>query len=72
MRKRWVSKMPMDRGAREALVTLIGYVGVIVAIIVTLGIAGIDYANLAIIAGALSLGIGFGLQNIVNNFIWQA
>jgi len=69
VRKRWVSKMPMDRGAREALVTLIGYVGVIVAIIVTLGIAGIDYANLAIIAGALSLGIGFGLQNIVNNFV---
>ena len=69
MRKRWVSKMPMDRGAREAMVTLIGYVGVTIAILVTLGVAGIDYANLAIIAGALSLGIGFGLQNIVNNFV---
>ncbi|MGD9386369.1 MAG: mechanosensitive ion channel, partial [Thioalkalispiraceae bacterium] len=69
MRKRWVSKMPMDRGAREAMVTMIGYLGVAIAILVTLGVAGIDYANLAIIAGALSLGIGFGLQNIVNNFV---
>ncbi|MGD8926681.1 MAG: mechanosensitive ion channel [Thioalkalispiraceae bacterium] len=69
MRKRWVSKMPMERGAREAMVTMIGYAGVAIAILVTLGIAGIEYANLAIIAGALSLGIGFGLQNIVNNFV---
>ena len=69
MRKRWVNKMPMERGAREAMVTMIGYLGVAIAILVTLGIAGIDYANLAIVAGALSLGIGFGLQNIVNNFV---
>ena len=69
MRKRWLSKMPMERGAREAMITMIGYVGVAIAILVTLGIAGIDYSNLAIIAGALSLGIGFGLQNIVNNFV---
>lgn len=69
IRKRWLSKMPMERGAREAMVTMIGYVGVTVAIVVTLGIAGIDYTNLALVAGALSLGIGFGLQNIVNNFI---
>ena len=69
MRKRWVSKMPMERGAREAMVTMIGYVGMAIALLVTLGVAGIDYANLAIIAGALSLGIGFGLQNIVNNFV---
>jgi len=69
MRKRWVKRMPMDRGAREAMVTMIGYLGVATAILVTLGIAGIDYAHLAIIAGALSLGIGFGLQNIVNNFV---
>ena len=69
MRKRLVSKMPMERGAREAMVTMIGYIGVAVAILITLGISGIDYANLAIIAGALSLGIGFGLQNIVNNFV---
>jgi potassium efflux system protein len=69
MRMRWVSKMPMERGAREAMVTMIGYIGVSIAIVITLGVSGIDYSNLAIIAGALSLGIGFGLQNIVNNFV---
>ncbi len=69
MRKRWVNKMPMERGAREAMVTMIGYLGVAIAILVTLGVAGLDYSNLAIVAGALSLGIGFGLQNIVNNFV---
>ena len=69
MRKRWARKMPIERGAQEAMITVVGYIGVATAILITLGIAGIDYANLAIIAGALSLGIGFGLQNIVNNFI---
>ena len=69
MRRHWVSKMPIERGAREAMVTMIGYIGVAIAILIALGIAGINYANIAIVAGALSLGIGFGLQNIVNNFV---
>ncbi|GMR18290.1 MAG: hypothetical protein BMS9Abin33_0696 [Gammaproteobacteria bacterium] len=69
MKKYWLLKMPMDRGAREALLTLTGYIGVAAAILVTLGVAGVDFASLAIIAGALSVGIGFGLQNIVNNFV---
>jgi small-conductance mechanosensitive channel len=64
-----LAKTPMERGAREAIVTMSGYVGIAVAIIVALGIAGLDFSNLALIAGALSVGIGFGLQNIVNNFI---
>lgn len=60
---------PMERGTREAMTTITGYVGVLLAIVVSLAMAGIDFANLALIAGALSVGIGFGLQNIVNNFI---
>ena len=46
-----------------------GYGGVFIAMVVGLGVAGISFANLAIIVGALSVGIGFGLQNIVNNFL---
>jgi potassium efflux system protein len=69
MRSRWVAEMPVERGAREAMITIVGYIGVTIAILVALGIAGIDFSNLAIIAGALSVGIGFGLQNIVNNFV---
>ncbi len=66
---RWLVHTPMDRGAREALVTMSGYLAVMVAALVSLGIAGLDFSRIAIIAGALSVGIGFGLQNIVNNFI---
>lgn len=66
---RWLDKMPLERGARETMVTLSGYVGVALAILVALGVAGMEFSNLAIIAGALSVGIGFGLQNIVNNFV---
>lgn len=69
MKQYWLRKMPMDRGARESLVTVTGYIGVTISILVTLGVSGIEFANLAIIAGALSVGIGFGLQNIVNNFV---
>ena len=67
--KHQLEKSPMERGSREALVTVTGYSGVLVGILVALGVAGIEFTNIAIIAGALSVGIGFGLQNIVNNFV---
>ena len=66
---KWLAKTRMERSAREALVTTFGYVAVALAFIVALSIAGIEFTNLAIIAGALSVGIGFGLQNVVNNFV---
>lgn len=66
---RWLLRTPLDRGAREALVAISGYTLVALAILISLGIAGLDFGKIALIAGALSVGIGFGLQNIVNNFI---
>jgi small-conductance mechanosensitive channel len=66
---RWLASSRMERGSREALVTISGYLGVAVAILIALSVAGVKFTNLAIIAGALSVGIGFGLQNIVNNFV---
>jgi small-conductance mechanosensitive channel len=69
LNSRWLTQTRMEQSAREALVTTFGYVAVAVSLIVALSIAGIEFTNLAIIAGALSVGIGFGLQNVVNNFV---
>ena len=69
LEQNWFKKTRLDRGARDAAVTTSGYLGIAVAILVALSVAGVEFTNLAIIAGALSVGIGFGLQNIVNNFV---
>jgi len=65
----WLPKTSMERGGREAVVTITGYVMFVLAALVALSVAGFNFSNIAIIAGALSVGIGFGLQNIVNNFV---
>jgi len=65
----WLPKTSIERGGREAIVTITGYVMFLVAVLVALSVAGFDFSNIAIIFGALSVGIGFGLQNIVNNFV---
>ena len=59
----------MDSGVRDALNTGIGYVIVIIAGLAAIDTAGIDLTGLAVIAGALSVGIGFGMQSVVNNFV---
>ena len=65
----WLKMTSMAQGARDAVVTITGYLMFLLAIIIGLSTAGFDFGNIAIIAGALSVGIGFGLQNIVNNFV---
>lgn len=66
---RLFEKSGADIGFRNSFRTLLGYVGLIIAIFASIGVVGLDLSNLAIIAGALSVGIGFGLQSIVNNFV---
>jgi potassium efflux system protein len=54
---------------RQSIDTGLNYVGVMVAIVIGIGVLGVDFTNLAIVLGALSVGIGLGLQNIANNVI---
>ena len=59
----------VSKGARAAIAAIIGYAGYILIWIIALLIAGINLGGFAIVAGALSVGVGFGLKDIVNNFI---
>ncbi|MFQ6006799.1 MAG: mechanosensitive ion channel domain-containing protein, partial [Woeseia sp.] len=67
--RRWLQHIVLERGARDALITLFGYVGFIIAVIIGLSLAGVDLRGIAIVSGALALGIGFGMQEIANNFV---
>lgn len=59
----------LDRGLANAIKTSFGYIGFILALSFALSYLGLNFEKLALVAGALSVGIGFGLQSIVNNFV---
>lgn len=67
--RRWLQHILMERGAREALVTLFGYVAFIIALLIGLTQAGVDLSGLVFVSSALALGIGFGMQEIASNFV---
>ncbi|CAK0763177.1 potassium-dependent mechanosensitive channel [uncultured Gammaproteobacteria bacterium] len=62
-------RLQVDRGVRHSIRTGVGYIGALIAILLGIGALGLNLSNLAMIAGALSVGIGFGLQAVVGNFV---
>ncbi|CAN2535202.1 hypothetical+protein [Methylocapsa aurea] len=72
--RRWLDQrlLPLtrlDMGLRHSIGASLGYAGFLLAVSVALAELGLSLERLAIVAGALSVGIGFGLQSIVNNFV---
>lgn len=67
--ERLLASSRVDIGVRHAVGSIIRYVVVTVGLVVILQTAGIDLSTLTVLAGALGIGIGFGLQNITNNFV---
>lgn len=67
--RRWLKQMDIERGAREALVTLFGYLGFVIAVLIALAYAKVNLGGLALISGGIAFGLAFGMQEIANNFV---
>ena len=72
--QRWLdgnvmARSQVDAGVRNSVSTVLGYAGIVIAALLGISAAGFNLSSLALVAGALSLGIGFGLQTIVQNFV---
>ena len=66
---RFLSKSGLDRSLQYTIAQICGYLVLVIGILVALQSAGLNLSALAVFAGAIGVGIGFGLQNITRNFI---
>ncbi len=66
---RFLARSGLDRGLQHAIAQIVGYAVLIIGIIIVLENAGIHIGTLTVFAGAVGVGVGFGLKNIASNFI---
>ncbi|HWP19339.1 MAG TPA: mechanosensitive ion channel domain-containing protein [Burkholderiaceae bacterium] len=66
---RALARLPLEGGTRQSIGSAVRYVVLVVGIVVILQNAGINLTAFSVVAGALGVGIGFGLQNLFSNFI---
>jgi potassium-dependent mechanosensitive channel len=69
IKKRLLMRLGFDTGTRETVASLIGYVLAGLGFVIVLQTAGLDLSSLAVLAGVLGIGLGFGFQNLVSNFV---
>jgi small-conductance mechanosensitive channel len=69
LREEVLSRLHLSRGLPDLITTLFYYGLVIIVVVLAFGAAGVEFTRLTLLTGALGVGIGFGLQNIVNNFV---
>ena len=69
LKEKILNKRPIERGLKDSILTITSYLGWALGLVLALSLLGVNTTSLAVIFGALSIGIGFGLQNIFNNFI---
>jgi potassium efflux system protein len=69
LREDVLAKMELERGVPETISTMVHYLILLIGFAVAAGAAGFDLTKVTLLAGALGVGIGFGLQTVVNNFI---
>jgi small-conductance mechanosensitive channel len=67
--RRYLPVTDWDPGVRNSVTTGVGYLGVCIAVLCALAATGLGFNQIALVASALSVGIGFGLQTVVQNFV---
>ena len=69
IRRTILNRLRVNRGLQEAITVFIRYLLLIVSSAIILQSAGINLSSLAVFAGGIGIGLGFGLQNLASNFI---
>jgi potassium efflux system protein len=69
LNNRFLPRTTLDPSLQNSVTTIFGYLGVIAASALALAQLGVDFQKITLVAGALSIGIGFGLQSVVSNFV---